>query len=314
MKVIILTKHAVQLPKKKRTKYVFQKVKMCKKCQRYTVLKDENCPECGTIYSGVESLARSIFKNRLFSEAITILTVVCLGIIFAPTVRMLYYSLIAGVLFTLGYVSLTLIFIKSEYRIQLQKLLKEDIEKIKAGIQLDSIRAKEDVRADNVAASYDKLREICDFIDTDQLKIRSVMALNEIALRKDMELELETLIPSAYDKGFLKYALEVVKINRSLITKKSIAYFVEHRTEIVRDYGIDSLITVAGSALRMKLYILEFSDFIQEFIDYFPKDRILRLCNILHANPEENWGSLAEKTKHLVRLKYNYDPDFKHFV
>jgi hypothetical protein len=140
------------------------------------------------------------------------------------------------------------------------------------------------------------------------------MVLNDIVLRSDMELELEPLIPSSYDKDFVKYALEVLKINRKLFTKNSITYFIRYREEIVKDFGIDTLIAVAGTALRMKLYILEFSEFIEEFLEHFPKDRFMRLCSIIYSNPEVEWGSLEEKTKRLMTVKYHYDPDFKQFV
>lgn len=312
--MIPLAKQAVQLSKKKRTKYRFQKLKLCRKCQRYSVLKDEACPACGTSYIGIEQLVKTIFKNRLFTEAIRILIVVSAGIVFAPTMKVMYYSLIAGLAFCTAYIVLTFIFMKSEYFHLLKNLLRSDFQKIKAGIQYDSDMAKEDVKENRLALAYDKLREIGDFVSTDPVKIRRIMVLNEIILRSDMELELEELIPSKYDKDFVKYALEVLKINRGLLTKRAISYFVQHRTAIMRDFGRDSLIAIAGSALRMKLYILEFSEFIEEFLDYFPKDRVLRLCSIIHANPDVDWGSLKEKTNHIVAVKYHYDPDFKRFI
>jgi hypothetical protein len=314
MKVIPLAKQAVQLSKKKRTKYRFQKLKMCKKCNRYSVLKDQNCSKCGSAYVGIERLVKSIFKNRLLTEAMWILMIVSIGILAAPTVQTLYYSLIAGLMFCISYVVLTFVFMKSEFFTQLKRLLRADFKRIQAGIQFDSELAKADVKEDRLAPAYEKLREIGDFIHSDQLKIRRVMVLNEIILRSDMELELEPLIPSSYDKDFVQYALEVLRINRTLITKKCIAYFIHHRDAIVIDFGMDSLIAVAGTSLRMKLYIVEFSEFIEEFLEYFPKERVLRLCNIIYSNPEMDWGGLLEKTKRLVAMKYNYDPDFKRFV
>ncbi|WP_342433042.1 hypothetical protein [Neobacillus sp. FSL H8-0543] len=307
-------KQAIHLPKKKQTQFQFQKLKICKKCQRYSVIKEENCPECGAVYVGAQALAKAIFKNHLFSETLWILMFVCIGVIFAPTVEARYYSLIVGVSFALGYVILTIPFIKSEYFYQLKQLFFTELLKIKAGIQYDSNRAREDIKEGNVMEAYDKLQEIRDFIDNDQMKIRTVRALNKIALRKDMLLELELLLPSSYDKDFVKYALEVVKINRQLVRKSCISYFIKYQMEIIRDFGMDNLLFVAGSALRMKLYIQEFSEFIQEFVDYFPKERILRLCRIIYSNPEENWGGLAEKIKRLVAVKYSYDPDFKPYV
>jgi hypothetical protein len=308
-----MAKQAVQLSKKVKTKYRFQKLKWCKKCSRYSVLQDETCPNCGTTYQGIDLLVKSIFNKRLTTEAIRILMIVSLGAFFAPTLRTMYYTLIAGFIFCTSYIVLTIIFKKSEQFHQLKKLLRADFKKIRAGIQIDINLAKEDIKAARLNQAYEKLSEIGGIIYSDQVKIRRVRVLNQFFLRSDMELEVEGLIPSPYDMDFVKYALEVLKINRTLITKKCIAYFVHYRDAIVIDFGIDSLIAVAGTALRMKLYILEFAPFIEEFLDYFPKERVLRLYRIIHANPEIEWGSLEEKTERLVAMKYYYDPDFKRF-
>ncbi|MDQ1144305.1 hypothetical protein QE429_001132 [Bacillus sp. SORGH_AS 510] len=309
-----MAKQAVQFSKKKRTQYRFQKLKMCKKCNRYTVLKDDICPACGTPFIGIENLVKAILKNKLFTEATWILIVVSIGIVAAPTMKTLYFSLVTGLIFVVSYVMLSSLFLKSEYFTQLKTLLRADLKKIAAGIQVDSNLAKMDVKENRLADAYEKLREIGDFIYNDEMKSRRVMTLNEIVLRRDMELELEPLIPSSYDKDFVKYALEVVKINRSLMTKKGIAYFIHYREAVIRDFGMDSLMSVAGTVLRMKLYIQEFQPFIEEFLEYFPKERILRLCSILQAHPEVDWGSLEDQTKRLIYMKYPFDPDFKRFA
>ncbi|WP_462410935.1 hypothetical protein [Neobacillus sp. Marseille-QA0830] len=309
-----MAKQAVQLTKKKRTKFRFQKLKMCKKCNRYSVLKDDHCPKCGAAFVELDSLVKTIVKNRLLNEASLILILVCIGIVAAPTVKALYYSLFAGLVFCLIYVVLTVFYFKSEHFIQLKKLLRSDLPKIKSGIQYDTVLAEEDARENLLAPSYEKYREIGGFISNDEVKKRQVRVLNQIILRSDMELEIEGLVPLSYDADFVTYTLEAIKINRSLVTKRCIGYFVQYKEEVIRDFGMDSLIAVAGTAMRMKLYILEFSDFIEEFLEYFPKERVLRLCNIIYANPDINWGALGEKTKSLVTVKYNYDPDFKRFV
>ncbi len=298
-----MAKQAVQLSKKKQTIYSFQKLKMCKKCSRYSFLQDETCPTCGTTFVGINPLIKSILKKRLMKEAIQILMVVSLGILFAPTIRTMYYSLFIGVIFCIIYVVLITIHIKSEQFHQLKKLLRADFKKIRAGIQFDTNLANEDIKAARLNQAYEKLREIGDIIYSDQVKIRRVRVLNQFFLRSDMELELEGLIPSSYNVDFVKYALEVLKINRTLITKKCIAYFVHYRDAIVMDFGMNSLISVADTALRMKLYILEFAPFIEEYLEYFPKERVLRLYSIIHANPEIEWGSLEEKTKHLASIQ-----------
>ncbi|MFD2446861.1 hypothetical protein ACFSO7_23250 [Bacillus sp. CGMCC 1.16607] len=308
-----MSKQAVQLSKKKRTKYRFQKIKMCKKCNRYSVLKDDCCPTCGSSFLPIESIAKSMFKNKVLTDAISLLIFVCLGIIFAPTLKTLYFSLFAGILFCIGYVVMNTIFIKSEYYFQLKKLIHLDILKMKQGIYEDSELAKKDIKEARAVHAYEKLREIGDFIINNEMKIRRIMVLNDLVLRKDMELELDTLVPTSYDKDFVKYTLDVMKVNRSLVTKKVISYFVLHRNQISADFGNEALISMAGNATRMKLYILEFSSFIEEYIEYFPKDRLIKLCRILTSNPTEGWESLYQKTRDLVKRKYDFDPDFHRF-
>lgn len=303
----------VRLPKKKQTKYRFQKLKMCKKCHHYSVLKDDDCPKCGTVYVGVESLAKSIYKNRFGTEVIAIILFVSFGSVFAPTSKTFNYSLIAGFSCCIAYVIMSFIFSKSEHYQQLNKLFYDDLINIKSGIAQDIALAQDDVLQGRVAAGYDRLREIGDLIYSNQVKIERVRALNKMALRKDMELVLEPLIPTSYDRDFVKYALEVLKINRTLVTKKCIAYFSKYRIEVMRDFGMESLLTVVGTVLRMKLYILEFSEFIQEFIEYLPKERLHRLCSIINSHPEEEWGGLEEKVRRLMAVKYPYDPDFKSY-
>ena len=309
--MILLNEGDYKLSAPKRTTYRFQMFKMCKKCTCYSVLKDENCPECGTSYAGVESLAKSICKSRIVSEAIAILLFVGIGTVFTPTMKIVNYTLFAGLSFFCTYVLLTFLFIKKEYYQQLKKLFYADLIKIKAGIAQDTILAMDDINHDRAAAAYDKLLDISDLIYSDQVKILCVRALNKMTLRKDMMLVLEPLIPTSYDKDFVKYALKVLKIKRTLITKRCIAYFINYQSEVIRDFGMESFLTVAGMTLKMKLYILEFADFIEGFIEFLPKERLLRLCRIMNSHPKENWGSLGEKTKRLIALKYSYDPDFK---
>ena len=309
-----MAKQAVRFSKKQRTNYRFQKLKLCKKCYRYSVLQEEHCPACGTALTGIEILVKTMVKNRFLTEAIRILLVVCLGVILAPTMTAMYYSLIAGLLFCCSYMILATTFLKSEYFHQLKKLLRKDLRRIAAGIQVDSDLANDDAKEGNLVQAYEKLRDISCLISSSQMKIRQVRVLNEMALRSDMELELEGLIPSSYDRDFVKYALEVLKINRTLISKKCIAYFAHYRDAVAVDFGRESLVSVAGTALRMKLYILEFAPFIEEYLDYFPKERLLRLCSILQADPKAEWGSLWDKAQRLIAMKYAYDPNFKRFA
>ena len=297
----------------KNENYQFQKLKMCKKCQRYSVLKDPICPVCGKYYKKFDQLVRKSVMKRFILEAIWILTVAGLAVLFAPTSQIMYY-LAGGVMFCISYIIVTSIFLKSEYHYQLKKRLRNDLRKIQAGIRFESNLAKEAESEGQLEAAYEKLCEIGDFVYSDEVKIRQVIVLNKLPLRSGVEPELERLIPSSYDKNFVKYALKVLKKNRARFTKRCITYFIRNREKIMIDFGEDALIAIADTALRMKLYILEFSSFIEEFLPDLPKERIQRLCSIILANPDLDWGSLKVRTIELIGRKYRNDPDFKRFL
>ncbi|MBT2657248.1 hypothetical protein J7E81_18790 [Bacillus sp. ISL-18] len=296
----------------KNEKYQFQKLKMCKNCQRYSVLKDPICPVCGKHYKLVHQLVRKSVLKRLFTEAIWVLTGTGMGVIFAPTTQTRYF-LTGGTMFCISYIIVMSIFFKSEYHCQLKKRLRKDLRKIQAGIRFDSNLAKEAESEGQLEAAYEKLCEIGDFVYSDEVKISQLIVLNKLPFRSGVEPELERLIPSSYDKNFVNYALKVLKQNRARFTKRCIAYFICYRENIMMDFGGDSLISIADTALRMKLYILEFSGFIEEFLEYLPKERLLRLCSMIEANPNIDWGSLKGSTIRLIERKYSSDPDLNRF-
>ena len=297
----------------KNEKYQFQKLKMCKGCQRYSVLKGRICPVCGKDYKKVHQLVKTNIMKRFFMEALWILTVTGLAVLFAPKAQIMYFQA-GGVMFCTSYIILMSIFLKSEYHYQLKKRLRKDLRKIQAGIRFDSNLAKEAESEGQLEAAYEKLCEIGDFVYSDEVKIRQVIVLNKLPLRRGVEPELERLIPSSYDKHFVKYALKVLKQNRARFTKRCMAYFISYRENIRVEFGRDALIAIADTALRMKLYILEFSSFIEEFLPDLPKERIQRLCSIILANPDLDWGSLKVRTIELIGRKYRNDPDFKRFL
>ncbi|ULT56468.1 hypothetical protein L1999_26070 [Neobacillus drentensis] len=296
----------------KNEKYQFQKLKMCKNCQRYSVLKDPICPVCRKHYKLVHQLVRKSAVKHLFTEAIWVLTGTGMGVIFAPTTQTMY-CLAGGTLFYISYIIVTSIFLKGEYHYQLKIRLRKDLRKIQAGIRFDSNLAKEAEREGQLEAAYEKLCEIDDFVYSDEVKIMQLIVLNKLPVRSRVEPELERLIPSSYDKKFVNYALKVLKQNRARFTKRCIAYFSCYRENIMMDFGGDSLISIADTALRMKLYILEFSGFIEEFLEYLPKEHLLRLCSMVEANPNIDWGSLKGNTLRLVERKYSSDSDFHRF-
>ncbi|MDR4949492.1 hypothetical protein [Neobacillus cucumis] len=298
---------------KQSLKYKFEKLQFCKKCQRYSVLTEEKCPVCDQHYKKLSRLIRSTFIKRIVMETLWYVVLVGLGIIFAPSKKDMDTTLVAGCIFFLSHWVLTFIFLKSEYYTLLKKKLREDLSQIQEGIRFDFHRASEDSKEGRLQEALDKLQEIGDLVDSDEVKIRQVIVLTKAAIRSDVELELEKLLPTRYDKHFVIYALEVLKFNRAQVRKSCIAYFLHFRRNIEMDFGVGPLIAMADTALRMKLYIHEFAGFIEEFLEYLPKERFRRLCGILDKNPQLEWGRLKRTAVRLIEKEYRHDPDFQTF-
>ena len=290
--------------------YHYQKLNICRKCQRYSVLQAEICPVCEKPFKKVYRLVRKNQIHRLCTEMLWLITIIGLGVIFSPKLHTIYYAA-AGALFWVSYLFIAFIYRNSEYDYQLKKRLRRELRHIQAGIRFDFNLAVDERREGKLEAAYEKLLEIREFVDRDEVKNQLVIVLNELPLRKKLDIELEKLIPAAYNPNFVKYALKVLTSNRARVTKKCIAYMVRYRANIEMEMGREPLLAIADTALRMKLYILEFSAFIEEHLEDLPKERIRRLCSLFEANPNTEWGSIRESTMKLAVRKYGNDPDFK---
>lgn len=306
----------VQLRKSKKTTYAFQRLKHCKSCGIYSVLFDDTCAACGKEHAfvPVEASLHVISRRSLHIDLLILSILTCLGIILAGTLLELVLGTVLGLALLASYVFLHKKFAHYEKAVQCHALLTDEAGKIKEGLLIDSKAAVLDVKEERYKESYEKLREIGCFLTDDTIKIRKIMCLNHFVLRKDMDLELETLIPSFYDKDFVDYLWEISKIKKEVIKKRAIDYAVTYRHSISQqDNGRDILVNIAGSALRMKQYVDRYKSFIIDYVEFLPKERLLRLCKLVTANHSGEWDDLYHRTKAVVHAKYDFDPDFAGF-
>ncbi|MBP1992475.1 hypothetical protein [Paenibacillus eucommiae] len=307
-------KIAVQFRRSKRTMYAFQRLKYCKRCGSYTVLFEDDCPSCGKEdnFISITDYAKSLNKRLSLTETLVALSIFFLGIIFANSVTEMFVAIVAG-----GALLALYFYLRSRYKqtteaFRFQKVLIEHTPAIYKGLQQDLMEAVGDIQAEDYKTAYEKLREISYFLNNDRIKIRKIMCLNYFVIRKDMDLELETLIPSHYDKDFVKYLWEVSKVNKQLIRINVLDYVVRYKAKIeLLENGPTILTNIAGASLRMKQYVAIYQNFILEHVDYLPKDRFLRLCKIMAAFPGNDWGTLYSRSKEIVRTRYSFDPDFQ---
>lgn len=302
----------VQFRKTRKTAHTFERIQACTRCRTYHVLWESHCEACGRAYIPIRKLAQTVTRHYVQTRFLLLGLFVCLAVLSAETLMQL--ALAGGI----GCMLFVLFFVmqkklgKYERDAQFQRFLTKEQEMLKKSLLLHLEEVGNDVKEGHLKEAYEKTREIGHFIDSDTIKIRKIMFLNHYVLRKDMELELDTLIPSMYDKDFMEYVREVVKVQPSLVKKSVLNYVRRYKAQILLLENGDQLIgQIAGAALRMKSYVDEYQDLIIEFIDYLPRERLLRLAKMVQAHKNEDWEQLYYFTKNRVDAHYAFDPDFK---
>lgn len=304
-------KTGVLFRKTRKTAYTFERLQACKHCHTYHVLWDTHCEECGREYQPIRKLSALVTRRYVQTRFLLLALFVCLAVLCAKTLAQLLIAAGVGLLLFLLFFWIQKKYGSYERDAQFLPFLTQEREAIKTALvhHLEDVGA--DVKAERFKDAYEKTREIGHFIHSDTIKIRKIMFLNHFILRKDMELELETLIPSTYDKDFVEYLREVVKVQPSLVKKSTLDYVRRYKSYILLQENGDQLMgQIAGAALRMKPYVEQYQDLIIEFIDYIPRERMLRLVKMVHTHRHEGWELLYAATKKRIDTHYAFDPDF----
>lgn len=307
-------KIALQFRKSKKTRYALERLKICKKCNSYSVLFEDRCKACGTENSYMSVLEyTNELNHKLFqAEILIVIAWFSLSLIVASSVTELILAFTVGAALSVFYFLLRKRYKPYLEEFRLQKLLERHAPVIAKGLETDVADAVADIQNAAYKSAYEKLREIGRFLINDRIKIRKIMCLNYFVIRKDMELELETVLPTFYSQDFVEYLWEVSKVNKQLIRQSVLDYVMTYRAQIEElEHGKEILTNVTGAALRMTHYVETYQSLIMDYMEELPKERFLRLCKLLAASPESDWGELYNKCKESARIRFGFDPDFQ---
>lgn len=308
------TKLAVQFRKSRTTAAAFERLNLCKRCNAYSVLFANSCKSCGARDKFIPVTEYASALNRIlpWAEAFGAVALVLLAVVFADTLAQMAAAVAGGAVFLF-----LLFLLRKTYKPyaeanRLHKLLVDHTPDILRGLRADLQEALEDMEADRPKEAYEKLREIGHFLRGDSIKARKVVCLNRFFIRKDMDLELEQLIPASFSEPFVLYLWEAVKVNKRLVRRSVLDYVLAYRYHIASmPNGKDILALIAGAAVRMKSYVRMYPYFIVDYLDELPKERFHRLCMLMAATPAEERTILYDKCKELARSRYGFDPDFQ---
>ncbi|MFB6364948.1 hypothetical protein ACFCP7_12890 [Paenibacillus elgii] len=307
------TKTAVQFRKTQATTHLFDRLKQCRRCSRYSCMWDDRCLSCQAEQSrsAVPELAGAVLKHRRQTGMLAVGAIGALAFLLARNAEQMILSFIGAALLLALYVFLYKRYEPILYRRTLSRLLLQDQQKIREGLLLDIDDAEADLRAEDFKTAYEKFREIGYFIRDDSIKILKVYCLNKFILRSDMDLELSSLLPNRFDKDVVEYMHEIGKVRPQLITREALDYVMKYRGMIERlPEGRDVLTAAAGAALRVKSNLPTYRSLLMDHAQELPKDRLLRLCRLLAEQPDAD-PELTQKARDAVKLKYDFDPEFQ---
>ncbi|MEN6314204.1 MAG: hypothetical protein ABFD25_08170 [Clostridiaceae bacterium] len=310
-------KKAVQFRKANRTAYRYQNLKYCLKCGTYSVLRDKKCFVCGhdDRFTGMDKLADIVTGRRYRTELCLLISLFGAGIIAANNITQIIATLVAFTVFIVMFCKIKKYYHLSELKNNLLTIFKKNYSEIKSGLDLDTQSCDEDIKGQNYKEAYEKLRYIGHLLTGDDKKIQKLICLDKFIIRKDMDLDIDSLLLSDYNLGLVYFIYEVSKVNRSLINSKVIDYAIKYEDEILNlENGKEILGSIAGAVLKIKNHVSTYKDFLLRYLKYMRKERILRLCKLLKLYYTDEWEDLLKETKRVIGDMYYGDPEFKEYA
>ncbi|MFC0329224.1 hypothetical protein ACFOLF_28270 [Paenibacillus sepulcri] len=297
-----------------KTRYPYSKLKICRRCNYFTVLGDAECPVCGkTALQSVEKRAAAMLQRSIWSVRIIILIIMLAGLTLSESMMQ------SGLLAAGGLLLLAVLWIVQRRSAsalllwQLEQLFHKEAYSLFAGLVHDRESAIKVFHSGDKPLAYEMLREIGALVHTDQLRAEQILLLQSFVLRKDMDLMLDPLLMDHFNPDLVEYIGELAKIRRDLLKENTFRYILLHEAQILKmEHGESILTGVAGAAVRMKRYITLYPYLVQRYARKLPRDRFLRLYRIIQSSPHASPSPLYEEVMSIYNEKYKWDEDFRH--
>ncbi|MBH5318397.1 hypothetical protein I6N90_11315 [Paenibacillus sp. GSMTC-2017] len=306
-------KLAVTLKPYSPVQYPYKKLKICRKCNHFTVLGEQICMFCHkSALQPVEKRAAVLTQRKCWFIRILLVVLIGVGLPFSTS------PLQTGLLLVCGIALLSLIWTiqvrltPALERIQLKKMFHQHAYSLVSGLKTDHQAAIAMFHQGDKPRTYEMLREIGSLVQTDQMRVEQIMLLQTFRLRKDMDLMIEPLLMESFNADLVDYIGELAKIRRDLLKENTFRYVLQYESQILKLQGGKSIIAgVAGAAVRKKRYLVLYPYLLISYARLLPKDRFLRLYRIVQNDPIFKSRPLYDEVMRVYEEKYKWDQDFQ---
>lgn len=296
-----------------KTRHPYNKLKICRRCNYFTVLGDTECPACGkSALQGVEQRASASLTKSAWITRLIVVLIAGVGIVLSSSTLQTILVSAGGMLLLALLWTMQRRLTPALLRRELEKLFLKEAYSLAAGLANDRETAIKVFHDGDKPLAFEMLREIGALVHTDQLRVEQILLLQSFILRKDMDLMLDPLLMDHFNPDLVEYIGELAKIRRELIKENAFRYILLHEAHILKmEHGESILIGVASAAVRMKRYLLLYPYLIMRYAGRLPKDRFLRLYRMVQASPGAFTVPLYEEVMSVYNEKYKWDEDFQ---
>ncbi|ODP26483.1 hypothetical protein PTI45_04323 [Paenibacillus nuruki] len=307
------TKKSIQLPVLHRTRRVYDPLRICRKCRNFTILPGDACPDCGKqALVPVMRQASLRAKRKMLNEILFALLLTIIAVVVSKEMTEIIISVITGVILIVALILVQRRMLSKETLRQLARLFKTEGKTIYEGTVRDQSTAVAVVRSGEDVEGYHMLRQAAVVVHNDRLRLAQLSLLQNFRLRSDMDLDLDSLIVHDFDPLLAEYIGEIAKIKREMVKDRAIRYVIAHEPQILKmENGMNILVSVTSSAVRMKRYVTMYPGFIRRYARFLPKDRFLRLYRMIQNDPAQKDSTMAVDLENIRQELYKGDSDFE---
>lgn len=255
----------------------------CKSCNTYHVNDQKPCMKCGKNNTSIslESLAEKTVKRHFLNGLGILLILYALMFIVSMSWGAIFWGSVYTLVCMILYGIIYLVYKKAYYKKELGRHICGNKYKIQQDLQKQWEICKEQMNGGEYLASYEKLRYLSQIIDNDDVRIDKLICLNQFYLRKDLPLELKTVLLEKCNVLLIRYIYEVARLKKELIDEATINYILSYKQYVLtQEKGEEIVASVLGGALRSKFLLNKYALELKEYLSYLPKERLLRLRKI----------------------------------
>lgn len=255
----------------------------CRGCNTYHMNDQKPCIKCGKddLSVSLECIAIKTVKRHFLNGLGILLILYAFMFIVSMSWRGIFFGTVYTMICVGLYGMIYLKYKKAYHKKELEKHIKYNRHKIEQDLQKQWEACKKQISDGDYLGAYEKLRYLSQIIDNEEIRVYKLICLNRFHLRKDLPLELKTVLLKDCNMLLIRYIYEVAKLKKELIDEATINYILRYRQQVLtEEKGEEIVASVLGGALRSKFLLNKYALALKEYLPYLPKERLLRLRKI----------------------------------